>query len=226
MPTNNSTTPPAQMNSNSRKASSPTPPSAPAPPPPPPLPQKPIDAKNSKPAVETPSVYLNSLASMPADYLTRPVEEPILKQPCRPVYYFFYGTLTQPKILSHILDLKHPPFLRPAKLIGYALTNWGQYRALIDGEPGEEVIGYAYLVGSIDDELKLARYETNAYEPVHCRIQFTDSQSPAQARGMTFKYAGDDEALKAGRFDRKLWELQMGTRLPEKWRATDAPSEK
>lgn len=43
---------------------------------------------------------------------------------------------------------------------------------------------------------------------------------------MTFKYAGDDKALKAGRFDRKLWELQMGTRLPDKWRARDTPSEK
>ncbi|KAI7780848.1 hypothetical protein LA080_015531 [Diaporthe eres] len=142
------------------------------------------------------------------------------------VCYFFYGTLTEPKILSHILDLTKPPVLRPAKLTGYALTHWGQYRALIDGEPGQELTGYAYLVGSINDELKLARYETNAYEPVQCRIRFTDGQSPAQEHGMTFKYAGDDEALKAGRFDRKLWELQMGTRLPDKWRARDAPSEK
>lgn len=77
---------------------------------------------------------------------------------------------------------------------------------------------------SIDDELKLAGYKTNAYEPAHCRIQFTDGQDAVQALGMTFKYAGDDEALKAGKFDRKLWELQMGTRLPEKWRATDTPS--
>lgn len=179
---------------------------------------------SSKPAVETPSVYLESLASMPADYLTRPAEESILKQPYKPVYYFFYGTLTQPKILSHILDLKQPPVLRPAKLIGYALTKWGQYPALIDGEPGEEVTGHAYLVGSIDDELKLARYETNAYEPVTCLIEFTDVQGPVQEYGMTFRYAGDDEALKAGKFDRKLWELQMGLRLPEKWRATDTPS--
>lgn len=212
------------MHSNGRKASPPTPPPARAPRPL--LPRKAIDAKSSKLAVEIPSIYLNSLASMPADYLTRPLEEPILKQPYKPVYYFFYGTLTQPRILSHILDLKQLPVLRPAKIIGYALTNWGQYRALIDGKPGEEVTGYAYLVGSIDDELKLARYETNAYEPVQYRIQFTNGQSPAQEHGMTFKYAGDDEALKAGKFDRQLWELQMGTRLPEKWRATDVPSKK
>lgn len=175
--------------------------------------------------METPNYYLDSLASMPADYLTRPLEEePILKQPYQPLYYFFYGTLTQPKILSHILDLQISPVLRPAKLIGYSLTNWGQYRALIDGESGEEVTGYAYFVESIEDELKLARYETNAYEPADCRIQFTDGQDPVQTLGMTFKYAGDDEALRAGKFDRQLWELQMGMRLPERWRATDTPS--
>lgn len=31
-------------------------------------------------------------------------------------------------------------------------------------------------------------------------------------------YAGDAEALREGRFDRTLWELQMGKKLPAKWR--------
>lgn len=199
------------MSSNDRKAPPPVPPPPPAPRPPPP--QKHIETKSSKPVVETP------------DYFKRPVFDSISNQPCRTVYYFFYGTLTEPQILSHILDLKQPPVLRPAKLIGYALTNWGQYRALISGEPDEEVTGHAYLVESIDDELKLARYETNAYEPASCIIRFTDGQDPTQESGMTFKYAGDDGALKAGRFDRKLWELQMGTRLPKKWGTRDASSD-
>lgn len=106
--TNDSTTPSAQMNSNGCKASPPTLPPLPALRPP--LPGKPIDIKSSRPPVETPSFYLDSLASMPADFLTRPrEEEAILKQPYQPLYYFFYGTLTQPKTLSHILDLKRPP---------------------------------------------------------------------------------------------------------------------
>lgn len=159
---------------------------------------------------------------MPADYLTRPIDKPLLEKPYKPIYYFFYGTLTQSKILRHVLDLQEEPVLRPAKLIGYALTNWGQYRALVNGKPGQEVTGYAYVVQSVEDELKLARYETNAYEATSCRIRFTDGREPAQEYGMTFKYAGDDEALKAGRFDRKLWELQMGTRLPEKWKTRNA----
>lgn len=177
---------------------------------------------SGKPATETPSAYLDSLASMPADYLKRPLERTLVEQTYNPIYYFFYGTLTQPKILSHILDLKEQPVLRPAKLIGYALSKWGQYHALVNGKPGQEVTGYAYLVQSIEDELKLARYETNAYEAAPCRIRFTDGRDPAQEHGMTFKYAGDDEALKAGKFDRKLWELQMGMRLPDKWRSRSA----
>lgn len=99
-----------------------------------------------------------------------------------------------------------------------------QIGALVDGEPGEEMTRYAYIVESIDDELKLARYETKAYEPAYCLIQFTDNGNPVQAIGMTFQYAGDDETLKAGKFDRELWELQMGTRLPEKWGATNNTS--
>lgn len=154
--------------------------------------------------------------------MKHPAENPIGEQPYKPTYYFFYGTLTQPETLSHILDLKEQPVLRPAKLIGYALVDWGQYRALVHGEPGQEVSGRAYLVQSPEDKLKLARYETNAYEAVPCKIQFTDGQSPEHGYGMTFRYAGDDAALKAGRFDRKLWELQMGTRLPKRWRTRGA----
>lgn len=159
---------------------------------------------------------------MPRDYMKHPVENPTVAQLFKPIYYFFYGTLTQPETLSHILDLEEQPVLRPAKLVSYALADWGQYRALVDGEPGQEVTGRACLVQSAEDELKLARYETNAYEAVSCKIRFTDGQDPEHEHGRTFRYAGDDAALKAGRFDRKLWELQMGMRLPEKWRIRGA----
>lgn len=193
-----------------------------APPPAPPLPpsRQPITS-SSKSETATPSAYLESPESTPIGYLNHHLEIPPVEQPYKPIYYFFYGTLTQPKILSHILDLEEQPALRPAKLTGYALAQWGQYRALVDSEPGEEVTGYAYLLHSAQDELKLARYETDAYEAVPCEIWFTDGGGPARQQGMTFRYAGDDEALKEGRFDRKLWELRMGVRLPGKWRAEE-----
>jgi hypothetical protein len=115
------------------------------------------------------------------------------------------------------LGLHSDPVLLPAKIFGYELANWGQYRTLVDGNPGAEIAGCAYLVQSAEDESRLVYYETNAYIVAPCKIHFLDgSQQPVEGR--TFKYAGNAEALKAGRFDRVLWERQMGQRLPSRWR--------
>ncbi|RYO94928.1 hypothetical protein DL766_001231 [Monosporascus sp. MC13-8B] len=107
--------------------------------------------------------------------------------------------------------------MRPAKIEGYSLTKWGDYKALIGGEPGEEVHGMAYEVCSPEHEFNLAYYETNAYDLAPCLRQFTDGAEPKKIIGRTFMYAGDTAALKEGRFDRKLWEFRMGSRLPENW---------
>jgi hypothetical protein len=135
------------------------------------------------------------------------------------VHYFFYGTLANPGILKGVLDLKTEPILRSAKIHSYELTNWGQYRALIDGKPNSVVTGSAYIVESAEHEHKLAYYETNAYTVTSCKIHFTDRQDEDSVVGRTFKYAGDTQALKEGRFDRMLWEKRMGRRLPEKWQS-------
>ena len=173
--------------------------------------------RGTRPALESPSPYQACLASAPKDYLI-PVEvdkpKPYVYEP---IFYFFYSTLTQPEVLKRILDLDHVPKLRPAKIIGYSLTAWGQYKALIDGEPGEAVFGSAYIVQSPEDEYKLAYYETNAYRLANCWIRFLDEQEPRAVGGNTFMYAGDAQASKEGRFDRLLWELQMGVRLPPSW---------
>ncbi|KAK3938518.1 poly polymerase [Diplogelasinospora grovesii] len=185
------------------------------PPSPPPLPPLPP----SRPKVESPSPFLAKLESAPADWLSRPVEiSKLAPYRYEPTYYFFYGTLTQPHILKGVLDLKSDPELRPAKVIGYSVSSWGQYKALIDGKTGEEVSGYAFQVQSTEQEFKLARYETSSYRPAPCWIYFTDGTEHARVAGYTFKYAGDAQALNDGRFDRTLWEMQMGMRLPPTWR--------
>ncbi|KAI1150027.1 hypothetical protein F4825DRAFT_463669 [Nemania diffusa] len=167
---------------------------------------------------EKSSTYLASLEAAGPNFMHTAAYLPILDEPIKPAWYFFYGTLANPEILKHILDLQEEPLLRPAKIIGYQLSSWGQYRALIDGEPGVEVSGFAYQVQTTEHEFKLARYETNAYKLHPCRIRFTDDREPRELSGNTFMYAGDAAALQAGRFDRVLWELQMGTRLPKKWK--------
>lgn len=156
---------------------------------------------------------------MPANYLLEREEpKPYVYEP---VYYFFYGTLVKPDILKGVLGLPTEPILRPANVYGYELTNWGQYKALIDGKPGVALAGCAYLVESLDHEYRLAKYETGAYILKPCNIYFTDNpdgrEDEEATPGVTFKYAGDAVALREGRFDRVLWELQMGTRLPSGW---------
>lgn len=103
--------------------------------------------------------------------------------------------------------------MRKAKLVGHALGKWGDYPALIDGAPGQEVPGYAYIVQSEEEGRKLANYETNAYEEEHCLIYFVNEEEPVQAPGKTLKYAGDAKALLGLRFDRKLWLHQMAGKL-------------
>ncbi|KAI9727605.1 MAG: hypothetical protein M1834_008045 [Cirrosporium novae-zelandiae] len=180
------------------------------PPPPPPLPL----TSQVQLRISSPSPFLDKLASAPENYLrdipTTPYEPPVYE----PTFYFFYGTLTKPEVLSRILDLTEPPQLRPAQVEGYSLSSWGQYPALIDGPPGNLVQGFAFQVQTEEDEEKLAYYETKAYECMPCVIAFTDGAEPTKVDGNTFMYAGDAVALQEGRFDRKLWERQMGQSLP------------
>ncbi|KAK3309475.1 uncharacterized protein B0T15DRAFT_515617 [Chaetomium strumarium] len=145
-----------------------------------------------------------------------------LKQeaPFEPMYYFFYGTLMKPDILKAVLGPETTPLLRTAKVYGFELANWGQYRALIDSTPEAAVTGCAYMVQSAEEAYKLAYYETNAYALTICKIHFIHAEGQKEdeaVHGKTFKYAGDGQALKEGRFDRTLWELRMGHKLPRKW---------
>lgn len=84
---------------------------------------------------------------------------------------------------------------------------------MIDGEQGQVVSGSAWLVKDKEQARKLAYYETRAYMVFPCRFRFTDGGVPEVVSGRTFMYAGDQQALLEQRPDRKLWALQMGSRL-------------
>ncbi|KAJ5555626.1 hypothetical protein N7535_008060 [Penicillium sp. DV-2018c] len=157
--------------------------------------------------------YEVMLRSAPADYLTNIGNEVFELPPEYPTYYFFYGTLTAPATLKRILDLADEPHMRKAKVIGYAIAKWGDYPTLIDGESGQEILGYAYIVQTEEEAKKLASYETKAYEEAPCLIYFMDNEEPAEVTGKTFMYAGDANALLERRFDRKLWLRQMDGKL-------------
>lgn len=102
--------------------------------------------------------------------------------------------------------------------MGFARELWGQYQALVDGPIGAVVEGVAYEVESEEDVEKLAYYETNAYRAAPCVISPespSSEEEPQRLYGKTFVYAGDAQALKEKKWDRKLWMMNMGSKLQD-----------
>ncbi|KAK4123979.1 hypothetical protein N657DRAFT_645595 [Parathielavia appendiculata] len=93
----------------------------PSPPPPPPLPPRLVSARPS----QLPTLGTVGAAAVRA----------------QAVYYSFHGTLMNPAILKGVLGLISEPVLRSAKIYGYELANWGQYKTLFDGNQGTVVTG-------------------------------------------------------------------------------------
>ncbi len=112
-----------------------------------------------------------------------------------PVWYFFYGTLAEPEVLSQVLHLtpSNPPELHVAQIRGGCLTMWGgKYKALVhspDGKDGPPVQGWAFLVKSQEEEDALRHYETERYTVTRCEIEFLNSSKLAWSRlGLTFMF--------------------------------------
>lgn len=117
-----------------------------------------------------------------------------------PVWYFFYGTLANPSILSRVLERPEEanlPVLYPASVNGGVVRTWaGKYRALVDSPSGHKpsiVMGYAYLVQSKEEEDHLRIYETDKYDVVRCDIDFGCTHRIE--KGLTFRFAGEEDEL-------------------------------
>ncbi|KAK3074839.1 hypothetical protein LTS18_014146, partial [Coniosporium uncinatum] len=103
-----------------------------------------------------------------------------------PVWYSFYGTLTDPQKLKDLLALPSvdEPILRPAHVKHGTIKLLKQnYRALIDGGPGDTVSGCAYHVQTEEQEDALRTYETAMYEVVRCKIAFQDGELGEEVLG-------------------------------------------
>jgi len=124
---------------------------------------------------------------------SRPSSEEVFRpgQDEYPVWYFFYGTLADPKdnchILRQVLGLspRDKVELRDAWIRGGKVKRWGHYKALVDGEDMDVVKGKAYLVKTRWEEEDLMRYETSAYDVVRCRIFFEETTK--EADGCVFR---------------------------------------
>ncbi|KIW28452.1 uncharacterized protein PV07_08118 [Cladophialophora immunda] len=128
-------------------------------------------------------------ATMPQNRLDDDKDIPRPLQDEYPVWYFFYGTLGNPEVLKHHLNLDTEPSLVPAHIEGGEVGLWsGKYKALVDspGSANMKVVGSAFLVRSRDEEDALRFYETDKYEVVRCRI-LTEQ---GIFRGLTFRFDG------------------------------------
>jgi hypothetical protein len=102
-----------------------------------------------------------------------------------PVWYFFYGTLTDSTVLTRHLLLNEEPVLYHATVTGGLLENWGgKYRALVDGPENATVQGLAYQVMTREHEDALRTYETDKYEVVRCGIEIEGRW----VQGCTFRF--------------------------------------
>lgn len=128
-------------------------------------------------------------------------------------YCFFYGTLKDSARLAEVLHLPdvQPPKLRPAKLVGYHIKLWGQYPALLDGPPGNEVLGVAYEIQSPAEVTQLRAYETRKYEHRPCLIQLLDAaeEGEKEVKGNTFMWNGQPDELTEGEFSLEEWQQRQ-----------------
>lgn len=80
----------------------------------------------------------------------------------------------------------------------------------MDGEADDVVTGHVYVLQSVKDGKTLAEYETRNYEIRPCTILFTDGETPTEAQGYVFMFAGDRDNLKEGIFDLNMWLKRVG----------------
>ena len=106
-----------------------------------------------------------------------------------PAWYFFYGTLADPEVLTRLLSPSEaePPTLVPASISRGLIKSWGgKHKALVDGDSTDYVHGSAYEVASREQEDALLTYETENYEVVRCSI----TMASETVHGLTFRFVG------------------------------------
>lgn len=129
--------------------------------------------------------------TLPQNRATDADEVFLPKQGEYPVWYFFYGNLAVPEILIERLGLDESPTYQKAVVKGGILRTWGggKYKALVDGDASARIEGWAYEVGSEENEEMLRYYETDCYEVVRCDICMVDVGEVI--KGLVFRFVGD-----------------------------------
>lgn len=117
-------------------------------------------------------------------------------------WYFFYGTLMDPKTLMDVLRRPERPELYPASVYGHKAMLWGGYPAAVFG--GQEAIlqGVACKIKSEVEANRLESYEGDMYRVRGCTMWLQDGTELA---GRMFVWNQDTSVLRDGNFVLEDW---------------------
>ncbi|KAI1143967.1 hypothetical protein F5Y05DRAFT_407366 [Hypoxylon sp. FL0543] len=119
----------------------------------------------------------------------------------RPFYFFFYGSLQDPRILSSVCGMgSDEPELKAGTIEGWETMLWSIYPALVP-KAGNVVKGMYWQCQNPRYVHNLCRYEGRAYRMEFCKI-VTD-QGEVIEDGRTFVSTSDKSELREGVFDLK-----------------------
>lgn len=140
-----------------------------------------------------------------------PVDDQEDSEPCT---FFFYGTLMDPEVLMVVAMLDDWPQLQDAWIDGFEMKTWnGRYPTLLPTNSNPSRIqGKAWRATTMDQCLRLQRYETSAYDVADCHINMGNKEP---VKGLSFKWARDPTSseLVEGSFDLEHWQKTHKTPL-------------
>lgn len=168
----------------------------------------------------------------------------------KPLHFFFYGSLQDPKQLSMVCRLDYafekendanaevqPPVLRKASIRGWRLMMWGPFPSLVPGGPDDRVDGVVWACEKGRHVMNLCIYETDNYRLEYCDIHVEDEAATATTTttstekeekgkdniGGGAATEGKDEIIRGGRIfvnAGPVRELKEGSFDLEHWKAT------
>jgi hypothetical protein len=125
-----------------------------------------------------------------------------------PRTYFFYGSLMDRDVLVRVAQLDDEPDLQDAWVEGFEMKMWGGvYPVLLPtGNPDDRIRGKAWRATTLDQCLRLQRYETSAYKSADCLLYHPDGGEPT--KGCVFVWATErrNHELMEGVFDLEYWQ--------------------
>ncbi|KAK4106044.1 hypothetical protein N658DRAFT_555033 [Parathielavia hyrcaniae] len=112
-----------------------------------------------------------------------------------PCIFFSYGCLMDPEVLMD------------AWVAGFEMRLWNRiYPELLPGAPQSRIKGTVWRATTLEQCLRLQRYETSAYEPTECQVHVGESDSEF-VQGLVFTWARSPSSdLVDGISDLEYWQ--------------------